>query len=71
MRTVKFDKGYIKKEFQSVTNAEKTHGMLMKGDGTLCGMRNEVNEYIEGKINCPDCIDVINFFKELKKGIDY
>ena len=71
MKCVKFSKDYIKREFDSVLNASKTHGIAGNTPYTFCGMANETDNEFEGKITCPDCIAFIKSVQKLKKGVDF
>jgi len=71
MRTIKFTKEYIKKEFFEAVNAGKTHGIIDHKQYTMCGFAIEETCEKEGKVTCPDCIEQIEKCKRLVKGKDY
>ena len=49
------------------------HPGIIGDDHTLCGLAwgEYVEQEVEGKVTCPDCIAIIENLKKLKKGVDY
>jgi|GEM_PF-4463146 hypothetical protein len=53
----------------------KYHAISVVNDYSLCGIAYgeyvDPSKFKQGKVTCPDCLDIINYAKSLKKGIDF